>query len=1057
MQSNLYGRRPGHLFYIGMWACLAGLMGWADARAAWDPRTKRPVSQGTDHRLIYSTDERGNRVPDFSYCGCMAGERPIPDVPIRIVVPAVTGDATRRIQTALDYVASLPADVNGVRGAVLLEQGIHHVSGSLKLTAGGVVLRGSGMGPGGTVLLGSGPCRDTLICIKGRNDRKTGASVPVTDTFVPVNANAFRVEASHTLWPGDRVLVHRPCTKEWIQTLGTDHFGGGLTNLGWKPGSRDLYWDRKIVAVEGDRITLDAPLTTALDAAYGGGDVAAYQWPGRVTQVGIENFCCRSTYEQDNPKDEAHRWMAVTLENVSDAWVRQVVFEHFAGSAVAVLETAQRVTVEDCKSLAPVSEIGGQRRNTFWTLGQQTLFQRLYAECGYHDFAVGLCAAGPNAFVQCESSRPFSFSGGIDSWASGVLFDVVNIDGHALSLFNRSQDAQGAGWNAANSVLWNCSAARIDCYAPPTACNWAFGSWAEFAGNGYWEESNSHVQPRSLYYAQLEDRRGERIRSRMHLLPVSTEASSSPRPEQAAALTAQARNPPLLLADWIDAASQRQPIPTSHPDVKTIDQVGYTEPSVEKQTRRAMRLENGWLVYGDAVMAGKRQDVPWWNGGVRPLDVAKAMPHITRFVPGRSGAGLTDDLDEMTDGMRERGQVALEHNYGLWYERRRDDHERVRRMNGDVWPPFYELPFARSGQGTAFDGLSRYDLTKYNPWYWMRLKWFADLADRKGLVLIHQNYFQHNIIEAGAHWTDFPWRPANNINDTGFPEPPPYAGDKRIFLAEQFYDVNHPVRRPLHQAYIRQCLNNFADNDSVIQFIGAEYTGPLHFVQFWIDTILEWERQTGKHALVGLSVTKDVQDAILADPVRGPAVDVVDIRAWHYRSDGSLYSPAGGQNLAPRQHARLIPPGRTSLEQVYRAVREYRQRYPGKAIMYSADLSDNLAWAVFMAGGSLAGLPRISEPSLLTDAASMRPIDTPGMPAGQWTLGNARQEFIVYSRSSDSIRLDPDATKGPLTVYWNDPQSGALLGRQRLDGATRNTELRSPAASPVVVWVTRSR
>jgi len=1021
--------------------CAVGNQGRAIALA-----TSRPMKEAG----------RGNRIPDFSNCGYMAAERPIPDVPIRIVVPAVPGDATQRIQRALDYVAAMPADSNGIRGAVLLEAGIHRVSGSLKIAASGLVLRGTGMGQGGTVLLGTGQHRDTLICIKGRNDRKMGSPVAITDAFVPVNANAFRVDASHSFHSGDQVLVHRPSTKEWIQALDTDHFGGGITNLGWKPGSRDLYWDRTIVSIDGDRVTLDVPLTTALDAAYGGGSVAVYQWPGRIAQVGIENLCCRSTYDEDNPKDEAHRWMAVTLENVSDVWVRQVMFEHFAGSAVAALETAKRVTVEDCKSLAPVSEIGGQRRNTFWTMGQQTLFQRLYAECGYHDFAIGFCAAGPNAFVQCESSRPFSFSGGIDSWASGVLFDIVNIDGHALSLFNRSQDAQGAGWNAANSVLWQCSASRIDCYSPPTACNWAFGSWAEFSGNGYWQESNSHVQPRSLYYAQLQDRLGERIRSRMHLLPVSTEASSSPSPEQAAALTAQSGNPPRLLCGWIDQTPQRQPIPTAHGDVKTIDQIEAGQARGPAPTS-LLHIENGWLVYGDAVMTGKRLGVQWWSGGIRPPDVARATPHITRFVPGRSGTGLTDDLDEVTDGMQGRGQVALEHNYGLWYERRRDDHERVRRMDGDVWPPFYELPFARSGQGTAFDGLSRYDLTKYNPWYWMRLRQFADLAGRKGLVLIHQNYFQHNVIEAGAHWTDFSWRPANNINDTGFPEPPPYAGDKRIFLAEQFYDVNHPARRPLHRAYIRQCLNNFADNSSVIQFIGTEYTGPLHFVQFWIDTILEWERETGKHAVVGLSVTKDVQDAVLADPIRGPAVDVVDIRTWHYRSDGSLYGPAGGRNLAPRQHARLVPPGKTSFEQVYRAVREYRQRYPDKAIMFSADPSDDLAWAVFMAGGSLAGIPKIAATGFLASAASMQPMDLPGSPAGQWALGNARKEFIVYSRSSGSVTLNLGTTTDPVTIYWIDPKSGSLLGRQGFDGDTGSTELRSPASGAAVVWVTHSR
>ena len=209
--------------------------------------------------------------------------------------------------------------------------------------------------------------------------------------------------------------------------------------------------------------------------------------------------------------------MAITMENITDGWVRQVTFQHFCGSAVAVLETATRITVEDCKSLALVSEIGGQRRNTFYTAGQQTLFQRCYAENGYHDFSAGF-GSSLNAFVQCESYRPYSFSGTIDSWASGILFDIVNVDGGAISFLNRGQDAQGAGWSAANSVLWQCAASRIDNYAPPTANNWAIGCWAEFAGNGYWENSNEHVEPRSLYYAQLAERLGDTVLKHSYLL-----------------------------------------------------------------------------------------------------------------------------------------------------------------------------------------------------------------------------------------------------------------------------------------------------------------------------------------------------------------------------------------------------------------------------------------------------------------------------------------------------------------------------------------------------------
>ena len=62
------------------------------------------------------------------------------------------------------------------------------------------------------------------------------------------------------------------------------------------------------------------------------------------------------------------------------------------------VQRCRRVTVADCVSLAPVSELAGYRRHTFYTSGQQTLFLRCRAEHGRHDFAVGWLAAGPNAF-----------------------------------------------------------------------------------------------------------------------------------------------------------------------------------------------------------------------------------------------------------------------------------------------------------------------------------------------------------------------------------------------------------------------------------------------------------------------------------------------------------------------------------------------------------------------------------------------------------------------------------------------------------------------------------
>jgi len=1014
-----------------------------------------PVSVSKDGKFSYVTDERGDRIPDFSYCGYMASNEPIPDVAVKVVVPVKPGDATLRIQSAIDYVASLPADKHGIRGAVLLNKGTYQVNGNLHINASGVVIRGSGMGDNGTVLLAAGTDRATFIKIAGKGDRHKEHEIKITDGYVPVNAFSFHVTSAENIKPGDHIMIHRPSTQPWIAALGNETFGGGLSALGWKAGERDIFWDREVTKVDGKLITVDAPLTTALDSAYGGGLVAKYEWPGRITQTGVENLCLRSAFDSSNPKDEAHRWMAITMENVTDSWVRQVTFEHFAGSAVFVLETGNRITVEDCKSLDPISEIGGQRRNTFWTMGGQTLFQRLYSEKGFHDFATGFCAPGPNAFVQCMATGSYSFSGAIDSWASGILFDVTSIDGQPLSYKNREQDGQGAGWSAANSLFWNCTAARVDCYRPPTAQNWAFGTWAQFGGDGYWAESNSSINPRSFYYAQLKDRLNKDVSKQAEILTIMTEPSSSPTVEQAAELMRQARKPATTIEDWINAAPKRDPISTEAHGAKTIDEIGYKQP-VKATEAPKMSVTNGWLVRGNTILQGKHFEAPWWNGTVRPYYIEKtAKPDITRWVPGRTGTGLTDDLNDVADWMLKNHVVVLEHNYGLWYDRRRDDHERIRRMDGDVWPPFYELPFARSGKELAYDGLSKYDLTKYNIWYWNRLKQFADLADEKGLVLVHQNYFQHNIIEAGAHYTEFPWRTANNINGTGFPEPVNYAGDKRQFMAEQFYDETDPSRRKLHIAYINKCMDNFADNNGVIQFTSAEFTGPLHFMQFWVETIKQWEAAHKKKEIIGLSATKDVEDGILANPAMASVINVIDIRYWYYQANGQAYAPLGGQSLAPRQQERIFKPKASSFEQVYRAVHEYRTKYPDKAVLYSADGYDHFGWAVFIAGGSLPVLPATTDKGFLSSASDMRPVELPGNPKGQWALGNSAKGFIVYSDASGNIEL-PLTQGASYHVQWIDPKNGELLNPSENIKGSANNSIKTPGSGPAILWITKS-
>ena len=1006
----------------------------------------KPAVTFRSNQLDYSRDHRGNQIPDFSSCGYQAADRSIPFVPAKVKVDSGNGDDTERIQRAIDYVAGLPVHETGFRGAILLEPGEFQVDRTIHVRASGVVLRGSGAGAGGTTIRATGSDRRTLIRVVGTGARvPIGPSRTIVDAYVPVGARRLTLQDTLGLEVGDLVIVTRPSTERWIQTIGCD-----VEGVGWRAGSRDIRWERVIKRMEDDSIEIDAPITTALDRQFGGGALQSYEWHDRLQQVGIEDLALVSDHRGENPRDEEHAWFGITMQNVANAWARCVEFRHFAGGAVLLEDGTSRITVQDCVSLEPVSEVGGYRRHTFFTCGQQSLFLRCWSECGDHDFGVGHCAPGPNAFVNCHANNALGDSGPLESWASGVLYDNVRIVGADLRLGNRWASPPKTGWSAANCVLWQCQAAHVECFRPPTAENWAIGIWATPAGDGVIQELSDFVHPLSLYQQQLRERLGDQAANAVDPFLLKPVSATSPTLAEAARFVEQSSAPGSQLIDvireqWKAVATRVEPnLPTAPPN---LAEAHVAAPS------RALRRENGWLAVESQLKTGGHLTPIWWRGSMIPDKARSFGPAITRYVPGRTGTGLTDDLQQVAEEMRLNHVASYDHHYGLWYDRRRDDHLLVRRSNGDVAPPFYEQPFARTGQGTAWDGLSRYDLTKYHPWYWNRLREFAQICEQHGLIFFHQNYFQHNILEAGAHWVDSPWRPANNVNETGLPEPPPFIGDKRIFVAHLFYDVTEPRRREFHRQFIRQCLNNFVGRTNVIQLTSEEYTGPLSFMQFWLDTIIEWKRETGQAVLVGLSCTKDVQDAILADPVRNPHVDVIDIRYWTYTRDNELYAPRGGQHLSPRQHLRQDSPAPASFASILRAVREYRTKYPQKAVTYYADLNcrgGRDGWAVLMGGGSLPNLPVLPE-ELAAAILRCQPSDRLRLGPQQWSLGNGDREFLIYSAERES----PAAIQLPADYEYEfvniDPETGQTCGAfQRI--AVGQLTISEPRT---VIWVRR--
>ncbi|MBQ3634790.1 MAG: pectate lyase [Bacteroidales bacterium] len=980
---------------------------------------------------------------DYSTAGYMASETDIPDVGIAVCVPPTGKDDSKEIQKAIDYVSALPADKDGHRGAVLLTDGTYLIDKAITISQSGVVLRGSGEK---TVLKKTGFDRGAAIYVRGSQETIIGDKTTIKGN-VRAGATALRAENTDFLKNGDRVEVFRPCTKEWIASLAMNDFGGGLDYTGWKESDIDLSWTREVTAVKGDSIFLDSPITCSIDEQSGGAEIRKSENKGEIRECGVENLRIVMAVNDWNPKDEDHTWDGIHIDYARDCWVRKIWFCHTAGSAVNIQKGGSRITVEDCIASEPVSEIGGWRRRTFLTRGQQCLFQRCVSKDGINDFVTDFCAAGPNAFVQCEGLRSKGFSGSVGSWAPGILMDIVDIDGGDIKMANLEQYQMGTGWNTANSMAWQCTAANILIYSPDTVnVSSGHGCWGTLTGNGHWTSSNDHVSPRSLFYAQLEKRIGKDKRDG-RILPRDDNATSSPTVEQAAERAMESLTTRrLTLEEWI--GQQKFSASTSADGVKKSSELTVKEKKDNKRkenkvTAIGCNVENGNLTVGGEYVVGTRYAIPWWNGRTKDNFTKNgASAAVTRFVPGREGIGWTDHIDSVVTMMEARNFGMLDHHYGLWYDLRRIDHERVRRSDGEVCPPFYEQPFARSGVGTAWDGLSKYDLTKPNEWYWQRLRQFASSAANHGKVLYCEHYFQHNILEAGAHWVDCPWRPENNINDTyhAFPEPVHFAGDKRIFYAEQFYDTKNERLVALHKGYIRMCLEEMKDNPNAIHVLSDEYTGPEHFVRFWLETIAEWEKETGRNVLVALSCTKDAQDAILKDENLSKTIDIIDIRYWHYNTAG-LWAPEAGKNMAPRQWMRKMKVGKTSNAEAYKAVSEYRKAYPDKAVTFFSQQYPSYGWAILMGGGSLANV-KIDSRELRTALKSMTPAEGDGC----WIL-ECKDGILAY-KTGDGAKCQVPA--GKYDVMTIDETTGAVRQKAKKQNLSGDHKL-----SERITWLKR--
>jgi PKD repeat protein len=482
--------------------------------------------------LTYEQTENGNRIPDFSWAGYKNGETPIPEVPtVRTIGPA-SGDDTERIQQAIDEVGAMPKDEDGIRGALLLEAGAYQIGGVIRQTYDGVVLRGAGDGSdpsSNTIIEGTGntPAERTVVVIGRRGEAPDGARgegwdpvagtrTDITSDFVRVGSRSFTVADASGYDVGDNIILFHPASEGWLEAV---NYGETAGDRPWQVGGENIIYNRYIKAIDGDEITVGAPVYNDLDRSVSQSFIYRHDRDGIATQVGVEDL--RVDIQSDGRRDEDHARNAVRLIGVEDAWVRGATTTGFvhAGFQTAV---ATRVTVEEARAIDPVSRITGGRRYNFnaTRASNQILFQNTLATEARHAYVSNATSTASGiVFHDVESRRAYSPSEGHRRWVQGMLYDNLRERNRnanfVLGLYNHGSYGTGHGWGNAHSVVWNSNVAggKIAVEKPPTAQNYVIGSFGN-VGNGPFNKTLGYVEgmnreglyPASLYEAQLADR-----------------------------------------------------------------------------------------------------------------------------------------------------------------------------------------------------------------------------------------------------------------------------------------------------------------------------------------------------------------------------------------------------------------------------------------------------------------------------------------------------------------------------------------------------------------------
>ncbi len=468
-----------------------------------------------------------SRLPDYSYAGYHAGEKPIPNI---AVVKNVKTDFGAKGDGSSDDTQAFKNAIAGTNnGALLIPAGTYKISDRLVVDKSNIVLRGQGMDK--TTIHFTKDLKDItgsnspwkygqggMLWVGALTETAVGGDITRVTETASRGSKTIKVANGSGLAAGMFVALH-------FQSSALDrHLHNDITNGGncdWQP--HELNWVVRIDDVSGNTVTLHQPLRFDLQSGW----LPPVRSYNPVKEVGVENVHITFDYTNypGHLKEDGHN--PLYFHGALNCWFRNLKSTN-ADNGPCLGRATKHVTCvgyyQDGRK--------GHHGFSFDVDAFDCLLQDFdYEEAWIHCITVNHHACGN--VIRNGQGRDLCFDHHRDAPFEN-LFSNVHI-GSGTRMYTSSGAGCAGPHSAARETFWNVKSSGWSAAPTPSwgyiHCNVIGANTTNKTEDREWYEQVTNIQPPELYEAQLQRRLGNQV-DRVDMPAISPDGGIITEPTQ---------------------------------------------------------------------------------------------------------------------------------------------------------------------------------------------------------------------------------------------------------------------------------------------------------------------------------------------------------------------------------------------------------------------------------------------------------------------------------------------------------------------------------------------